>query len=144
MIRMKQSHMLHKNIETISLNCAFVKWGILKTIVNITEKTLEDAILAFTMGEHEVALQILNRLSSENSSSVDVWRALAEVQLSIENFDEAEYACKKALELQPEDLTSTVSLARILVNKGDKEGAESASAKARVLGWKEELAEEID
>jgi Flp pilus assembly protein TadD len=136
--------MLHKNIETISLNCAFVKWGILKTIVNITEKTLEDAILAFTMGEHEVALQILNRLSSENSSSVDVWRALAEVQLSIENFDEAEYACKKALELQPEDLTSTVSLARILVNKGDKEGAESASAKARVLGWKEELAEEID
>jgi Flp pilus assembly protein TadD len=136
--------MLHKNIETISLNCAFVKWGILKTIVNITEKTLEDAILAFTMGEHGVALQILNRLSSENSSSVDVWRALAEVQLSIENFDEAEYACKKALELQPEDLTSTVSLARILVNKGDKEGAESASAKARVLGWKEELAEEID
>jgi Flp pilus assembly protein TadD len=136
--------MLHKNIETISLNCAFVKWGILKTIVNITEKTLEDAILAFTMGEHEVALQILNRLSSENSSSVDVWRALAEVQLSIENFDEAEYVCKKALELQPEDLTSTVSLARILVNKGDKEGAESASAKARVLGWKEELAEEID
>jgi Flp pilus assembly protein TadD len=136
--------MLHKNIETISLNCAFVKWGILKTIVNITEKTLEDAILAFTMGEHGVALQILNRLSSENSSSVDVWRALAEVQLSIENFDEAEYACKKALELQPEDLTSTVSLARILVKKGDKEGAESASAKARVLGWKEELAEEID
>ena len=141
---MKQSHLLHKNIETISLNCAFVKCGILKTIVNITEKTLEDAILAFTMGEYEVALQILNRLSSVNSSSVDVWRALAEVQLSIENFDEAEYACKKALELQPEDLTSTVSLARILVNKGDKEGAESASAKARVLGWKEELAEEID
>ena len=118
--------------------------GDIKTIVNITEKTLEDAILAFTMGEHGVALQILNRLSSENSSSVDVWRALAEVQLSIENFDEAEYACKKALELQHEDLTSTVSLARILVKKGDKEGAESASAKARVLGWKEELAEEID
>ena len=26
--------------------------------------------------------------------------------------------------------------------KGDKDGAEEASAKARVLGWKEELAEE--
>lgn len=141
---MKYSHMLHKNIETISLNCAFVKCGILKSIVNITEKTLEDAILAFTMGEHEDALKILNRLSSMNSNSVDVWRALAEVQLSEENLDEAEYACKKAIDLQPEDLTSMVSLARILVKKGDKEGAESASAKARVLGWKEELAEEID
>ena len=30
----------------------------------------------------------------------------------------------------------------ILVKKGDKEGAEEASAKARVLGWKEELAQE--
>ena len=141
---MKHSHMLHKNIETISLNCAFLKCGILKTIVDITEKTLEDAILAFTMGEHEDALTILNRLSSENSNSVDVWRALAEVQLSVENLDEAESACKKAIDLQPEDLTSMVSLARILVKKGDKEGAESASAKARVLGWKEELAEEMD
>ena len=141
---MKQSNMLHKNIETISLNCAFLKCGILKTIVDITEKTLEDAILAFTMGEHEDALTILNRLSSENSNSVDVWRALAEVQLSLENLDEAESACKKAIDLQPEDLTSMVSLARILVKKGDKEGAESASAKARVLGWKEELAEEMD
>lgn len=141
---MKHSHMLHKNIETISLNCAFLKCGILKTIVDITEKTLEDAILAFTMGEHEDALTILNRLSSENSNSVDVWRALAEVQLSLENLDEAESACKKAIDLQPEDLTSMVSLARILVKKGDKEGAESASAKARVLGWKEELAEEMD
>tara|TARA_B100001939_G_C16641188_1_gene487688 strand:- start:174 stop:584 length:411 start_codon:yes stop_codon:yes gene_type:complete len=136
--------MLHKNIETISLNCAFLKCGILKTIVDITEKTLEDAILAFTMGEHEDALTILNRLSSENSNSVDVWRALAEVQLSLENLDEAESACKKAIDLQPEDLTSMVSFARILVKKGDKEGAESASAKARVLGWKEELAEEMD
>lgn len=141
---MKHSHMLHKNIETISLNCAFLKYGILKKIVDITEKTLEDAILAFTMGEHEDALTILNRLSSENSNSVDVWRALAEVQLSLENLDEAESACKKAIDLQPEDLTSMVSLARILVKKGDKEGAESASAKARVLGWKEELAEEMD
>lgn len=141
---MKHSHMLHKNIETISLNCAFLKCGILKTIVDITEKTLEDAILAFTMGEHEDALTILNRLSSENSNSVDVWRALAEVQLSLENLDEAESACKKAIDLQPEDLTSMVSLARILVKKGDKDGAESASAKARVLGWKEELAEEMD
>ena len=116
----------------------------IKDIVDITEKTLEDAILAFTMGEHEDALTILNRLSYENSNSVDVWRALAEVQLSLENLDEAESACKKAIDLQPEDLTSMVSLARILVKKGDKEGAESASAKARVLGWKEELAEEMD
>jgi Flp pilus assembly protein TadD len=96
------------------------------------------------MGETEHSLDILEKLIIENPDSIDVWRALAEVRLSNGEINEAEEACKKALELNPDDLTSVVSLARILVNKGDKEGAEAASAKARILGWKEELAEEND
>ena len=108
------------------------------------ERTLEDAILAFTLGETNEALMILSQLSQNQPGSIDVWRALAEVRLSNGQLDEAEEACNKALELNPDDLTSVVSLARILVNKGDKEGAEAASAKARVLGWKEELADEKD
>ncbi len=110
-------------------------------VYNSNDK-LDDAILAFTLGETQEALNILNKLSVENAASIDVWRALAEVCLSCEDFDAAEKACNKALRLNPDDLTSNVSLARILVKKGDKEGAEIASAKARVLGWKEELAEE--
>ena len=54
----------------------------------------------------------------------------------------AEQACRKALSINPDDLTSNVSLARILVAQGDKEGAEEASSKARVLGWKDELAQD--
>lgn len=110
--------------------------------MNNSEETIEDAILAFTMGETREALDILGKLIKEDPDSIDVWRALAEVRLSNGQLDEAEEACNKALELNPDDLTSVVSLARILVNKGDKEGAEAASAKARVLGWKEELADE--
>lgn len=112
--------------------------------MNNSEETIEDAILAFTMEETREALDILDKLTKEDPDSIDVWRALAEVRLSNGQLDEAEQACKKALELNPDDLTSVVSLARILVNKGDKEGAEAASAKARVLGWKEELADEKD
>ena len=48
----------------------------------------------------------------------------------------------KALSINPDDLTSNVSLARILVSQGDKEGAEEASSRARVLGWKDELAQD--
>ncbi|SVD22518.1 uncharacterized protein METZ01_LOCUS375372, partial [marine metagenome] len=51
-------------------------------------------------------------------------------------------ACEKALEVKPDDLTAKVSLSRILVAMGDKEGAEKATAEARVLGWKEELQED--
>ena len=107
-----------------------------------TKDEIDDAILAFTLGETEDALRILTQLAENQPASIDVWRALAEVNLSVDNTDEAEKACLKALEINSEDLTSTVSLARVLVKKGDKEGAEEASAKARVLGWKEELAQE--
>ena len=64
--------------------------------------------------------------------------------MATDRLEEAEVACNRALEIDPEDLTSTVSLARILVRKGDINGAEVASSKARVLGWKEELAEESE
>ena len=54
---------------------------------------------------------------------------------------EAENFCNRALAVDKKDLTSMVSLARILVKKGDKDGAEKASGEARILGWKEELSE---
>ena len=62
--------------------------------------------------------------------------------VSENNVREAEVACLRALEIDSSDLTSTVTLARVLVKKGDKKGAEDASAKARVLGWKDELAQQ--
>ena len=74
-----------------------------------------------------------------DKKSIDAFRALSEVSLSLQKLDQAEECCRKALEIDPNDLTSVVSLARILVKKGDKEGAESASAKARVLDGKKNL-----
>lgn len=106
------------------------------------EDKINQAVLQFTLGEEEEAKSQLQSILQSYPDSVEAWRALAEVCLSLKNLDEAENACRKALELSPEDLTLTVSLARILVNKGDKEGAEEASAKARILGWKEELAQD--
>ncbi len=106
------------------------------------EDKINQAVLQFTLGEEKEAKSQLQSILQSHLGSVEAWRALAEVCLSLKDLDEAENACRKALELSPEDLTLTVSLARILVNKGDKEGAEEASAKARILGWKEELAQD--
>ena len=60
---------------------------------------------------------------------------------ALKKLDQAEDAGAESLGNFTDDLTSVVSLARILVQKGDKEGAEVV-AKARLLGWKEELSEE--
>ena len=105
-------------------------------------KRVQDAIFAFSIGDDDQAEKILKQVVAEEKSSIEAYRALSEVSLSLGKLDQAEESCLNALLFDPDDLTAVVSLARILVKKGDKEGAESASAKARLLGWKEELAEE--
>ena len=108
------------------------------------DKIVGDAVLAFTMGQTDEALASLKELVRKYPKSIDAWRSLAEIYLTADMLEDAEIACKKALDLDSEDLTSTVSLARILVRKGDINGAEIASSKARLLGWKEELAQELE
>ena len=107
-----------------------------------TDERVEDAILAYSLGEDQEAERLLVESLKENPSSVDALRALAEVYHAVRKVDQAEIACRRALAIDPDDLSLVVSLARILVRKGDKEGAEEATSKARVLGWKEELAED--
>ena len=103
---------------------------------------VNEAIFAFSIGNDGEAESLLLDIISKSPTSLDAHRALAEVSLSLKKFEQAERACRQALEISPHDLTSCVSLARILVRKGDQKGAEDASAKARLLGWKEELSEE--
>jgi cytochrome c-type biogenesis protein CcmH/NrfG len=104
--------------------------------------TVDRAVLLFTLGEEQEAQSLLLNHLSTHPQDIDAWRALAEIRLSIKDFPNAEVACRKALAINPDDLTATVSLARILVAQGDKDGAEEASAKARILGWKDELAQD--
>ena len=113
---------------------------ILSTMEDVNPIDLvEEAILDFSLGEEEIAEDKLMKAVKSDSDCLDAWRALAEVRLARQDLSGAHAACEKALVIAPEDLTSKVSLSRILVAKGDKEGAEKATAEARILGWKEEL-----
>ena len=106
------------------------------------ESRINKAVLDFTLGDSNKAEQALIQILEESGDNVNAYRALAEVLLEKRDLDGAESACRSALRVNENDLTSMVSLARILVAKGDKEGAEKASADARVLGWKDELAQD--
>ena len=105
-------------------------------------KLVDQAVLLFTLGQEKEAESLLAEYLSRHENDLSAWRALSEIRLSTKDFSAAEAACRKALSINPDDLTSNVSLARILVAQGDKEGAEEASSKARVLGWKDELAQD--
>ena len=105
-----------------------------------SKKLIDDAVLCFAIGEDHEAKEILRSVLNNDPCNVDALRAISEVCLSLQELELAESFCRRTLTVDPDDLTSVVSLARILVKKGDKEGAEEASSKARILGWKEELA----
>jgi Tfp pilus assembly protein PilF len=108
---------------------------------NSSSNVVDQAVLLFTLGEEEQAEKLLLEHLNQADTDLDAWRALSEVRLAKKNFTGAEEACRKALSIDENDLTSVVSLARILVAQGDKDGAEEASSKARILGWKDELAQ---
>ena len=112
-------------------------------MTNDNKCLIDDAVLMFAMGDEIKSEELLLKVLESDPSNIDALRAVSEVSLSLEKIDQAEHYCRQAVKQYPNDLTSIVSLARVLVKKGDKEGAEEASAKARILGWKEELNSDV-
>lgn len=105
------------------------------------QTAVEDATLDFTLGESSLAIEKLTRAVSVRPDSFAAWHALAEVHFSLRNYDDALSAAETASSLEPDDLHINTSLSRIWMEKGDKTRAEEFGAKARMLGWKDELKE---
>ena len=112
-------------------------------MTNDNKSLIDDAVLMFAMGDEIKSEELLLKVLESDPANIDALRAVSEVSLSLGKIDQAELHCRQAVKKDPDDLTSIVSLARILVKKGDKEGAEEASARARILGWKEELNSDV-
>ena len=99
-------------------------------MTNDNKSLIDDAVLMFAMGDEIKSEELLLKVLESDPANIDALRAVSEVSLSLGKIDQAELHCRQAVKQDPDDLTSIVSLARILVKKGDKEGAEEASARA--------------
>ncbi len=100
---------------------------------------IDDATLDFTLGDSEVAIAKLFKLSGAHPEVFGIWHALTEIYFSEGDFDAALEAGKRAHALNPEDIHINTSLSRIWVERGDKDQAEHFGAQARMLAWKDEL-----
>lgn len=100
---------------------------------------IDDATFDFTMGDHEAALAKLRGCAALNPTSFAVHHALAEILFSLRRFDEALVAADAAHAVNAEDLFINTTLSRIWMEKGDKPKAEQYGAKAKILGWKDQL-----
>jgi len=104
-----------------------------------SETAVQQAILDFTLGDFESALEKLNRVIIETPMCFDAHLAKTEVLYATEKYEEALNAAEAAQTVKQEDVHLKTSLSRIWMQLGDKEKAEKYSAEAKMLSWKEEL-----
>jgi predicted Zn-dependent protease len=100
---------------------------------------IEDATFDFTMGDVDAALAKLDQATAAAPDSFEAWHARAEICFSARRFDDALAAGERAHALRPDDLFINTTLSRIWMEKGDKATAERFGARAKVLGWKDQL-----
>lgn len=100
---------------------------------------IDDATFDFTLGETDAALEKLGRATAAVPGSFEAWHATAEILFSARRFDEALVAAEKAHAIRPDDIFINTSLSRIWMERGDKPQAEHFGARARILGWKDQL-----
>ena len=105
---------------------------------------IDDATLDFTLGNSQAAIDKLTTLASEDSGIFGVWHALTEVYFAEGDYDAALKAAERAYGIDPEDIHINTSFSRIWVELGDKDKAEQFGAKARMLGWKDELKSSVE
>ena len=76
---------------------------------------------------------------STDPTFTEAMHGLARALQDLQRFDEAIDVAKKISELDPDDVLAHTSLSVLYQKKGMIPEAEAEGAKARVLGWKQQL-----
>jgi tetratricopeptide (TPR) repeat protein len=93
-------------------------------------------------GRYEEAMACFEKCLSIDPAYADAILGMAMVYVARSQFDEAIAAGLRLAELQPEDPLTYTNLSRFYQRAGRIAEAEEAAAKARMLDWKRQLAED--
>ena len=108
--------------------------------MNTVEELTHEATLEFTLGNSQDALKLLDQALQQDPKSYDALLAKSEILLADRDLDNSLNAAQAAHKLNPDDILINTTLSRIWVALGNKEKAEAFGAQARMLGWKDTLA----
>jgi tetratricopeptide (TPR) repeat protein len=93
------------------------------------------------MGNHDVALDKLEQAVKLDPACFAAWHAMAEIRFDSGDYEKALEAGMIAVGIREGDVHIHTSLSRIWMELGNKEEAEKHGARARILGWKDQLKE---
>jgi tetratricopeptide (TPR) repeat protein len=99
------------------------------------EELFDDANGDLALGELEAAVEKYRRCTELDAEFFDAWHALGMALMKIGRNPEAIEAGLKTVELRPNDQLAWSSLSLFYVRAGLIKEAESAGAKAKILGW---------
>src|ERR1700719_1774038 len=90
-------------------------------------------------GEHERAVSEYQRSLEADPTFTEAMHGMARALLDLGRLDEAIAVAKRISEIDPDDVLAYTSLSVLYQKKGMIPEAEAEGAKARVLGWKQQL-----
>jgi Flp pilus assembly protein TadD len=85
------------------------------------------------------AIADYNAAIASDPTFLDAMHGLARAYQDSEDFDKAIAVANRIVELDPDDVLAHTSLSILYQRKGMVPEAEAEGAKARVLGWKQQL-----
>jgi tetratricopeptide (TPR) repeat protein len=90
-------------------------------------------------GDLEKALIAYRNSLAADPTFTEAMHGLARALQDLQRYDEAIEVAKKISEIDPDDVLAHTSLSVLYQKKGMITEAEAEGAKARVLGWKQQL-----
>ena len=106
-------------------------------------QTAEDhyfiALDAMADGHQEKALSEYQQAVAADPTFTEAMHGLARALQNLNRLDEAIAVAQRITEIDPDDVMAYTSLSVLYQNKGMIAEAEEQGAKARVLGWKQQL-----
>lgn len=90
-------------------------------------------------GKLEEAVRAYRESITVDPTFTDAMHGLTRALQDLQRYDEAIAVAQKLAELDPDDVLAHTSLSVLFMKKGMIPEAEAEGAKARVLGWKQQL-----
>jgi tetratricopeptide (TPR) repeat protein len=90
-------------------------------------------------GQLEKAVAAYRESLAADPGFTEPMHGLVRALQDLQRYDEAIEAAKKIAEIDPDDVLAHTSLSVLYMKKGMIPEAEAEGAKARVLGWKQQL-----
>jgi tetratricopeptide (TPR) repeat protein len=93
----------------------------------------------YAEGRHHEAIAEYLEAVAADPTFLDAMHGLARVYQDTEQYDQAIAVAARITQLDPDDVLAHTSLSILYQRKGMVPEAEAEAAKARVLGWKQQL-----